>query len=583
MSNAHDLTDAELRQLENKIAAEYRKAVKETQAKLDDYLRRFAIKDEKWRVMVANGERSVVEYQQWRTGQIMMGKRWEEMKESLAHDYHNANVIARSIVNGYLPGIYALNHNYSTFEVERGSLIDTSYTLYDRNTVEWLLAENPDLLPPPGKQMNARLAAGKDIAWQEGQIQSVTLQSILQGESIPNMAKRIAFTMGETNHKSSIRYARTAVTGAENKGHLDGYQRAANMGIPMKQTWVATLDNRTRHEHRMLDGQTVDVGKPFKVDGYNIRYPGDPSAPGYLIWNCRCTTIAQIKGFERDVTDLGLRRDEKLGGMSYEEWLKGRSISERITKQEEIASAMKQSYARELYGRKSYYRGSSPNSGNVQPAKAITKSYAMQDITMRTEDFDFSDGAGGVRKTIKANIYELPNGVEFVFPKAYNSRNQTLTVEQLLSAYNGIPAEIRDKGQMQIIVNDVYNPQDKFWRKKYKGFTHSYATGGETINFWRYGYGHDDEYLKFTLCHEMGHMIDFNGTYGGTRISKGNEWAEAMAKDLAHSGKKSMRAYGENSVLEDFADAIGYYSLHKDDFLKDFPNRAAILKLLLGL
>jgi hypothetical protein len=58
------------------------------------------------------------------------------------------------------------------------------------------------------------------------------------------------------------------------------------MGIEMQQTWVATLDGRTRHEHRMLDGQTVPIGEPFEVDGYKIRYPGDPTAEGFLIWNC---------------------------------------------------------------------------------------------------------------------------------------------------------------------------------------------------------------------------------------------------------------------------------------------------------
>lgn len=343
----HEETEKLLAQMERKIAREYRQAIKDTQEKLDDYLRRFKIKDEAWQKMVANGEKTQREYQQWRTGQIMIGKRWEEMRDSLAADLHNSNVIARSIIDGYMPEVYALNHNYATFLVEKGSGVDTSYTLYDRDTVTRLMRDDPVLLPPPGRNMQARIAAGKDIAWQEGQIQSVTLQSILQGESIPNMAKRIANTMGESNHKSTIRYARTATTGAENAGRLDGYKRASDLGIKMRQTWVATLDNRTRHEHRYLDGRTVDVDEPFKVDGYEIRFPGDPQAPGYLIWNCRCTTIAQIKGFERDVSNPDLRRDEKLEGMSYAEWKEGHGVSQPITKQEEIGNAMKWSYINE--------------------------------------------------------------------------------------------------------------------------------------------------------------------------------------------------------------------------------------------
>lgn len=316
----HKETDKLLEELERKINREYRQAVIETQQKLTEYFADYKRKDQMWQEWVKDGKKTEKEWKEWRTGQMMVGDRWKEMRDTLAEDYHNANQIARSMVSGYMPDVYALNHNYSTFLVEKGAKVDTSYTLYDRQTVERLIRDEPELLQPPGASMKKKLAFRKDLAWQKGQIQSVTLQSILQGESVGKMANRIAETMGEFNHAASIRYARTATTSAENAGRLDGYKRADNMGIKMKQTWIATLDGRTRHEHRQLDGQTVGIDEPFKVDGYEIRYPGDPQAEAFLIWNCRCTTIAQIDGFERNPKDLGLRYDEKLGTMSYEEW-----------------------------------------------------------------------------------------------------------------------------------------------------------------------------------------------------------------------------------------------------------------------
>lgn len=316
----HKETDKLLEELERKINREYRQAVIETQQKLTEYFANFKRKDQIWQEWVKDGKKTEKEWKEWRTGQMMVGDRWKEMRDTLAEDYHNANQIARSMVNGYMPDVYALNHNYSTFLVEKGAKVDTSYTLYDRQTVERLIRDEPELLQPPGASMKKKLAFRKDLAWQKGQIQSVTLQSILQGESVGKMANRIAETMGEFNHAASIRYARTATTSAENAGRLDGYKRADKMGIKMKQTWIATLDGRTRHEHRQLDGQTVGIDEPFKVDGYEIRFPGDPQAEPFLIWNCRCTTIAQIDGFERDPADMGLRYDEKLGTMSYEEW-----------------------------------------------------------------------------------------------------------------------------------------------------------------------------------------------------------------------------------------------------------------------
>lgn len=343
---AHEYADERLVELEKKIRREYQRAVRETQEKLDDYLRRFEIKDEKWRQMVADGKRTETQYKQWRLGQIAVGKRWETMRDILARDYHDANVIARSMLNKERAGIYAEGFNFGTFEIEMGAKIDTSFALYDADAVSRIIRDSPELLPPPGRKMTASIAAGKDIAWQSGQIQSVITQAILQGESIPNIAKRIAQTMGETNHASTIRYARTAITAAENAGREDAYRRAEEMGVESVRMWQAVLDNRTRHEHRQLDGQQRPVGEPFEVDGEEIMFPGDPAAPGHLIWNCRCRTRAVVKGLE----PMARKYRQIEGGMTYEEWKAAKPTrSDKITKQEEIADLMRQRYINDDY------------------------------------------------------------------------------------------------------------------------------------------------------------------------------------------------------------------------------------------
>ena len=93
----------------------------------------------------------------------------------------------------------------------------------------------------------------------------------------------------------------------------------------MKREWLATLDNRTRHAHAVLDGQRVGVNEPFKVDGYEIMFPGDPTAKAYLVYNCRCTLIAAVDGV--DTSDAQRRaRDPETGenvlveDMTYAEW-----------------------------------------------------------------------------------------------------------------------------------------------------------------------------------------------------------------------------------------------------------------------
>lgn len=316
----HMETEALLRALEKRIAAEYRKANREITRKVNAYMSEFKRKDKEWREKLENGDITEAEYKAWQTGQVMIGKRWEEMRHTLAQDYANTNDIAKQMAYDSMPDVYALNHNYATFEVEKGGKVDTSYTLYDRPTVERLIRDDPKLLPDPrpGSPLAQKLAKHKELRWEEQHVQSVVLQSVLQGESLEQTAKRFT-QLTEMNYRQSVRYARTATTGAQNAGRVDGYKRAEKLGVNMKQIWLSTLDSRTRHEHRVLDGQEVDVGEPFIMDGFKIKYPGDPAAPAHLLYNCRCTVIAKVKGVDFDVSDK-TQRDDKLGDMSYEEW-----------------------------------------------------------------------------------------------------------------------------------------------------------------------------------------------------------------------------------------------------------------------
>ena len=325
MDVAHEATDALILEMERKIRKEYRRASREVEEKLQKYLADFKRKDAQWRADVKSGKVTAKQYQQWRIGQIAIGKRWDEMKTSLAKDYVNANNIAKSIVLGYLPEVYALNHNYATYQVEKGSLVNTSYTLYSRESVERLMRDDPQLLPKPGKAVRAAIAQRKAVEWNKQTIQSVMMQSILQGESIPKIAKRLAYAVGDKDYRHAVTSARTMTTGAQNAGRVDAYKRAKGKGIKVKQQWVATLDGRTRHEHRLLDGQMREPGEPFEVDGYEIRFPGDPEAEGFLVYNCRCTLVGQIEGFETDITtyrDI----DPSLGDMTYEEWKQSKPV-----------------------------------------------------------------------------------------------------------------------------------------------------------------------------------------------------------------------------------------------------------------
>lgn len=310
MDEGHSLTDKELARLTQELDKIYGQASKEVEEKLNDYMRRFKVKDAIKQRQVKAGEISREEWVNWRVGQIAVGQRWEEMRSSLAEDLTNVDKIATQMVGESMYDVYALNHNFGTFEVEKGSLIDTSYTLYDRHTVERLVRGNPTLLKAPSLNIN------KDYRWNAQNFQSAITQSILQGEDIRKTAKRVALGTTKKDRNAAIRNARTATTNAENAGRLDSYERADEMGIKVKKVWVATLDNRTRDSHALLDGEKVDYDEPFSN---GLMYPGDPQGAAYEVWNCRCTLIAEVDGVDYNLAD-DTQRNSKLGGMTYKEW-----------------------------------------------------------------------------------------------------------------------------------------------------------------------------------------------------------------------------------------------------------------------
>lgn len=327
VDQAHLQTDKELVKIERKLRTLYERASREAQDRVKRFMSRFTELDEIKKRQVDEGKLDWDTYITWRQNKIAMGHNYQDMVDALAADMTNTNQIAASIVNGHLPNVYANNFNYATYQIEHGTQLDTSFTLYDRQTVERLVRDNPDIIP-----IKPRIDIPKDRLWNKQKINGEITQGILQGDSIPNIVKRL-HKVADMNNIAAVRTARTATTAAENGGRIDSYKRAQDMGIKLRQQWLATLDGRTRDSHRALDGESIPVAKdkwhPAKFSN-GCRFPGDPQGPGHEIYNCRCTLIADLVGVDQGrIDDLGLRNHRKLGSMSYDEWKEGHRKKEK--------------------------------------------------------------------------------------------------------------------------------------------------------------------------------------------------------------------------------------------------------------
>lgn len=283
-------TDSLLEELEKRIAEEYGKAANEMQEKAEKYFASFETRDAEKKALVKSGDLSRADYRRWRAGAIMHGERYTELIDHLSGVAVNTDKAAMGIIADAMPNVFMLNANYGTFEVERLTGVDTSFVLYNENSVAYLLKDNPDLLPSPKPDSPTarKLAENKDLIWNKQHLNSAVLQGILQGDSMKGISKRL-LSVTDMDKTAAIRNARTMTTGAENAGKKHAYERASQLGLHVRNMWMATHDGRTRESHRLLDGEIRELDEKFSN---GLEYPGDPNGEPEEVYNCRCSLVA---------------------------------------------------------------------------------------------------------------------------------------------------------------------------------------------------------------------------------------------------------------------------------------------------
>lgn len=301
-----EAADQAVGEMEKRLRKTYKQAKDEITKKLAEWSKEYADKDAEMQAKVASGEITQDEYQSWQQGQALAGKLWRKKLDQVSGVLLEANQQAMEIINKQKMGVFAENANYQSYQLTQDTKMDLSFAVYDVDAVAKLIRDQPELLPR--KQVNGK----KDKAWNQTKMANIAARAIIQGESIPQIARRIATETASDNMKAMVRYARTAMTSAQNAGRMETLHRAKGMGIQCKKVWLATLDKRTRDSHRNLDGQVRDIDEPFDSDFGKIMFPGDPEGHPGDVFNCRCTLTYQYLDYPVDPST----NDR----MMYEEW-----------------------------------------------------------------------------------------------------------------------------------------------------------------------------------------------------------------------------------------------------------------------
>jgi len=293
---ARKWTDKHLSQMEKKVNKIYSSAYGDISSTWNKFMISHAPKLDKafqdLQEAIKSGDKEAIStakitYERTAKNITVNNKRYQGMVDETAAKLSHTNEVALNYVNSKMPKIYTVNYNAFKDQKIKGY----SFSLVNERAVKELATKDKSFLPK--KKVNIP----KDMRWNEKNINSQVLQGILQGESIPDISKRLMLVT-DMNRASAVRNARTMTTAAENKGRNDSYKKATEDGVILKRIWVATLDERTRAWHADLDGVEVDVDEPWDNEYGEISYPGDPSADPANVYNCRCAMRVDVKGFE---------------------------------------------------------------------------------------------------------------------------------------------------------------------------------------------------------------------------------------------------------------------------------------------
>ena len=326
-------TDKELRTMEKKLTGIYSRAEKEVGKRWKEYMDKVNEKAAKLyedikAAKTSEGKRLAEKaYKDYVTNATLRNQHFKTLTEQYAKELLDVNKTAVAYVNGKMPDVYAANYNAIGTGIQ-SQLKGYSFELVDAATVKSLATKDETLLPY--KIVNGK----KDVRWNTSAVNNEVLQGIIQGESIPDISKRLR-NVTEMNLSSSIRNARTSTTSAENRGRIDSFRVAQEKGVVLHKIWMATEDGRTREAHILLDGQEQEVDEPFDSELGPIMYPGDPNADPANVYNCRCTMVTKVLGFGAAKESVNIQGEqiEFSEKLNAEKWNEPKAIINELTQE----------------------------------------------------------------------------------------------------------------------------------------------------------------------------------------------------------------------------------------------------------
>lgn len=323
ISDRDRISTRQLNRLRRRILRVYGTARREMQEQLTEFLGKYRALDERKRAQLDAGEITEEDYRIWLQNQVFQSDLMHAKLDGITQTCTTAQQTAYNLARDEQYNIFSFGANWAFYELEQAAGVTFGLTLYNTEAVKLLLKENPKLVP------NKRIKSESNRTYDARVFNRYVMQGIVQGKSVHDIAVQAVNGMADTEIHWAMNNAITALTSAQNAGALQQMHNAQALGIEVKKRWNSTHDYRTREMHRLLDQETADLDEPFKVQGYEIMYPGDPNAAPEMVYHCRCKLTSALVKYPRQTA---ARRDNVTkavtSDLTYTEWYKAKGGTE---------------------------------------------------------------------------------------------------------------------------------------------------------------------------------------------------------------------------------------------------------------
>lgn len=217
-------------------------------------------------------------------------------------------------------------YNSLFYEFEMSNKIPLAFSLLTDKQLNVIINT-----PVASRKLSTRLKG--NASKMKKNLNRVLVQGFGKGLSSQKMARQIA-DIGGAEYRRAMNIARTEAGRVTGVTRQQSQNHAKELGVYVKKGWVSTLDGKTRHNHRELDGQVREVEEYFEINGRRALQPHMFGVASEDV-NCRCISISVIDGYEPS-----LRRDneshEVIDYKNYNDWVGSKAVSPKTVIPERI-------------------------------------------------------------------------------------------------------------------------------------------------------------------------------------------------------------------------------------------------------